>query len=272
MRAILPRFLCSKLDPFHARIEETLRSFSARLSPSARVLDAGSGECPFRAFFAGNRYVSVDKGVGDADWDYGDLSVVADLVALPFANRSFDAALCTVVLEHVPDPHAALVELHRVLHPSGRLYVAVPQFWELHQAPNDFYRYTRYGLEHLLCSSGFRIVQLEPTGGYFQLMGKLSIDLLQFFQTGIRVLLFPLLAPLFGLVIPLVCFYLDKFDRKKEFAVGLIAVAEPAPEAGRDSDRGFRGATLQGWRSKACVPPSTREYEETREPHLHTRG
>jgi SAM-dependent methyltransferase len=252
-RAILPRSLRSKLDPLHARIEETLRSFSAQLSPSARVLDAGAGECPFRAFFANNYYVSVDKAVGDAEWDYSRLSAVADLEALPFATGSFDAAVCTVVLEHVPNPHRVLVELRRVLQASGRIYIAVPQFWELHQAPNDFFRYTRYGLEHLLCSSGFKILELEATGGYFHLMGKLSIDLLQFFQKGLRVVFFPLLAPLFGVVIPLVCFYLDKFDREKAFSVGLIAVAEAAPESVPNSGRQFRGSSIQDWPSNACV-------------------
>ena len=228
MRIILPGFLRRRIDPFHARIQDGLEEFAAGLQPGARVLDAGAGECLFRNFFARNLYVAVDNTVGNAAWDYSRLSAVADLTALPFPNGSFDAVVSIVVFEHLSDPAAALREIRRILRNPGRLFIAVPQFWELHQEPYDFYRYTRYGLEHLLRTAGFKIVQLEPTGGYFHLVGKLSIDLLQFFQKGIRLVVFVLLAPVFGFAIPFLCYYLDKLDRKKDFAVGIVAVAETA--------------------------------------------
>jgi hypothetical protein len=78
-------------------------------------------------------------------------------------------------------------------------------------------------------SSGFRVVSIEPTGGYFQLLGKLSIDFLSFFEGGAGFILFLLLAPFFGFLIPLICYYLDKLDRKKDFALGFVAVGEVGP-------------------------------------------
>jgi SAM-dependent methyltransferase len=225
-RSLLPRFLLRRLDPFHTRIEQKLADFAASLPAGARVLDAGAGQCQFRAYFPGQRYVSVDSAIGDASWDYSRLSALGDLTALPFACGSFAAAISVVVLEHVADPAAALGEMRRVLAASGRCLIAVPQFWELHQAPHDYYRYTRYGLQHLLEGTGFRVIELEPTGGYFQLLGKLSIDLLQFFERGAGWILFVPLAPVFGFLIPLSCYYLDRLDRKKDFAVGFVAVAE----------------------------------------------
>jgi len=44
----------------------------------------------------------------------------ADVTRLPFANRSFDAAVCGWVLEHLPDPRPALREFNRVLVPDGK--------------------------------------------------------------------------------------------------------------------------------------------------------
>lgn len=228
-RKILPEFLRKRLDPFHWVIEEKLQEFAAALPPGGRVLDAGAGECPFRPLFSKQEYVAVDSAVGDPSWDYSHLTIVADLTALPFPDASFSAIICVVVLEHVSDPATAFREFRRVLAPQGRCFVAVPQIWELHQAPHDFFRYTRHGLEHLMTSAGLRVVSLEPTGGYFQLLGKLSIDFLSFFEGGLGFLLFILLAPLFGFLIPLICYYLDKLDRKKDFALGFVAVAEVAP-------------------------------------------
>jgi SAM-dependent methyltransferase len=46
---------------------------------------------------------------------------VADLTRLPYADASFDAAVCGWVIEHLPDPRHGLRELARVLAPGGKL-------------------------------------------------------------------------------------------------------------------------------------------------------
>jgi uncharacterized protein len=45
----------------------------------------------------------------------------ADARALPCADGSIDVAFLVAVLGEVPDPDAALAELHRVIRPGGRL-------------------------------------------------------------------------------------------------------------------------------------------------------
>jgi SAM-dependent methyltransferase len=54
------------------------------------------------------------------------VTLVGDLVSLPLAEGSFDAALCIHVLEHVEDDRGALRELHRILRPGGWAIVSVP--------------------------------------------------------------------------------------------------------------------------------------------------
>lgn len=44
-----------------------------------------------------------------------------DAQALPFADGRFDAVVCGFGIMHVPDPEAALAEMHRVLVPGGRI-------------------------------------------------------------------------------------------------------------------------------------------------------
>jgi SAM-dependent methyltransferase len=228
VRRWLPRWLRRRLDPFHIKIEDELLRFANSLPPGARVLDGGAGECPFRSWFKDAKYVAIDTAVGDETWDYTQLSAYADLTRLPFDDGAFDAAISIVVLEHVAYPAKAIGEFRRVLREGGRLFLAVPQVWQLHQSPHDFFRYTRCGTELLLRDAGFEVEMLKPTGGYFELLGKLSIDFLHFFEPGLLKIFWVLFAPIFGLLIPFVCYYLDKLDRRKDFAVGFIAIGKAA--------------------------------------------
>lgn len=54
---------------------------------------------------------------------------IGDATALDFAENTFDAVICSEVLEHLPDYHAAIAEIRRVLKPGGRLCVSVPHAW-----------------------------------------------------------------------------------------------------------------------------------------------
>ena len=61
-----------------------------------------------------------------ADLDPAGVDVQADITALPFPDASFDAVLCSHVLEHVGDDRAAMAEIARVLRPAGWALVLVP--------------------------------------------------------------------------------------------------------------------------------------------------
>lgn len=67
----------------------------------------------------GDRYVT-------ADIESPRAAVNLDIMALPFADRAFDALLCSHVLEHVPDDRRALRECFRVLRPGGWAVFLVP--------------------------------------------------------------------------------------------------------------------------------------------------
>ncbi len=65
---------------------------------------------------------NIDCVSGDLD-GHGQMRL--DVTALPFPDRSFDAVICSHVLEHVPDDRAALRELRRVMRGWGILQVPI---------------------------------------------------------------------------------------------------------------------------------------------------
>jgi SAM-dependent methyltransferase len=223
IQRMLPRFLRNYVLHFETAIERAAVSFEADLPARSRVLDAGAGEGKYSGIFSRHRYCGIDLAIGESGWDYSGLDAVADLVALPFADGSFDACISIVTLEHVCEPARVLNEIARVLKVGGRLLLVVPQDWEIHQAPHDYFRFTKYGVRFLLESSGFGEITLRSGGGYFRLLAHRLLNGLQFFPP---VLLLP--AALFlvppALVLPL----FDFLDRDRNFTLGYICTARKA--------------------------------------------
>lgn len=110
-----------------AKIEAVRRWLDA-LPRGVRVLDAGCGEGVLVDEYADRLAI---EGI---DQNYGSETVrTGSLTALPYAEASFDRALCLDVLEHLTfeEQPRALAELHRVLAPGGELLVSIPNLAHL---------------------------------------------------------------------------------------------------------------------------------------------
>jgi SAM-dependent methyltransferase len=107
---------------------EAVRRWLSALRAGTRVLDAGCGEGVLVEEFAGRLAI---EGV-DAHYS-SDRVRPGSLTSLPYADASFDRALCLDVLEHLTfeEQPRALAELHRVLRPGGELLVSVPNLAHL---------------------------------------------------------------------------------------------------------------------------------------------
>lgn len=86
-----------------------------------RVLELGCGRGAFQRL--AQDWFGVDLAAS-AGRQIKKPFAAASIDALPFKDESFDAAWSITVLEHVPQPEKALLELTRVLRPGGLAYLS----------------------------------------------------------------------------------------------------------------------------------------------------
>jgi ubiquinone/menaquinone biosynthesis C-methylase UbiE len=115
-------------------VRKMVSKYATRNAP---ILDAGCGTgLNLRHLPAGSTGVDINpRNIELLQKRLPNHTVVeGDVEALPFADGSFGTVLCTEVIEHIPDPSAALAEYRRVLQPGGVLIGSVPArsaIWKL---------------------------------------------------------------------------------------------------------------------------------------------
>lgn len=146
-------------------LEYENRCFASTLPSGSVVLDAGAGTQPYRELFSHCIYEAAD--FEKVDKGYAKSTYVCDLANIPVDDGYFDAILFNQVMEHLPEPTEVLREFYRVLMPAGRMICTAPLFYEEHEKPYDFYRYTQFAWRRLMQNAGFEIERLDWMEGYF---------------------------------------------------------------------------------------------------------
>ncbi len=118
--------------------------------------------------------------------------MVADMERIPLRTASVDTVVSCETIEHLPDPVAALRELHRVLQPGGRVLLTTPNYL----GPFGLYRaylrlrgrrYTEgdQPISRLTLlprtwlwvrRAGFRVVAVDGAGHYLLWRGRLPAE------------------------------------------------------------------------------------------------
>lgn len=211
------------MPPFNYSILRLNRVIARSLPYQGVVVDLGCGEAPYRdeILRSARTYIGVDWPASLHDRSKVDL--VADLSAgVPLTTASVDTVVCFQSLEHVKEPSRLLVECHRILRPGGRLLVTVPFMWHIHEEPNDYYRFTRFGLAYLLEQAGFDQIRIRENTGFWQMWVLKFNYHTRRFSVGPLKLLF---VPLWWVGQELACF-LDARDPSPEETASYTVSAE----------------------------------------------
>lgn len=144
-------------------VRRQLDSFLARQGSDARIVDIGSGNSSYNRFFPNRIALDIDPARKP--------DVIGDAHNLPFKDGEVEAILSTDVCEHLEDPIKAVSEMYRVLKPGGKVIFTTRFIFPIHDAPNDFWRFTKYGLRKLF--KDFEILELEPETTNFSTLAVL---------------------------------------------------------------------------------------------------
>lgn len=148
--------------------DQWVKNQALALPAGSTVLDAGAGASKYRPYFSHCRYKTQDfcQYEGELVQYREPVDYVCDITNIPEKAGSFDAILCTEVIEHVPDPIPVLAEFGRLVRSGGRLLLTAPLISALHMTPYHFFGgFTHYWYRHWLPRHGFRIESITPVGG-----------------------------------------------------------------------------------------------------------
>lgn len=186
------------------RLEKKLVFSLIGIRPGEAVLDVGCGTGNYTIELArrGAAVVGIDRSEEMLVWARQKVKderlkvnfQAADALDLPFPDSSFDAVVSNGLLCFLNEPEMALMEMHRVLKPGGRLVVGVLNKWSpwaLFRRMKGLFKDTIYNqarfisppeLEGFLKRAGFDVKDDKTCLFFFPISCKLYLRLAEPFE------------------------------------------------------------------------------------------
>ncbi|MDR1491554.1 MAG: class I SAM-dependent methyltransferase [Planctomycetaceae bacterium] len=158
-----------------------------------KVLDYGCGTRPYEPLFKEQsiKYIGADiigNPVADIHFQPGK--------TLQIENQSVDILFSSQVLEHVENVSGYMSECFRVLKPQGLLILSTHGYWTYHGYPEDYRRWTFFGLKSEIENAHFTVQNIIPCVGPLAYTTHLRSQLIRGFLYKFA----PISLPLIGLV------------------------------------------------------------------------
>jgi SAM-dependent methyltransferase len=150
---------------FHKDLYTAIQKYA-----KGKLLDIGCGNKPYEIWTTGKitEYVGCDVVQSSSN----KVDVMCEANNIPLENNSFDTVLSTQVIEHVEDHQGLVNEAYRLLKQDGYFILSGPMYWNLHEEPHDFFRFTKYGFKYILEKAGFEVCEIVSNGGAWATLGQ----------------------------------------------------------------------------------------------------
>ncbi len=192
--------------PHFRLLLKNIREWSEKLTEGSTVVSLErtmlyGGYSLVAPFFWKHKFISIDSSPTSAD-ERGayNRQMIEDprFIKIPFTHRapiddtgleknSADFLIVPNLVHHIENQQVLFEEIHRILKPGGLVYIFEPTLRELHQIPDDYLRYTPYGLQNVLKMAGMVPLNFELEGGPFSAIAYCWTQALQYFPTEKRV-------------------------------------------------------------------------------------
>jgi SAM-dependent methyltransferase len=152
--------------------------FAAYIKSGDHVFDIGCGNKPYERHIRSITGCTQKQAYTGCDVVQSSLAcadIICEATNIPAAAAQYDVVICTQVIEHVFEHAKVFGEAYRLLRSGGYFIVSSNLVWEVHEAPYDFYRFTRYGFEELLKRAGFVIKSGKANGGRYAAVGQVIL-------------------------------------------------------------------------------------------------
>ena len=194
---------------------------------SGNLLDIGCGNKPYKIFFE-NKIESY-TGCDIIQSDRNEVDIICPATDIPLPDNCKDTVFTTQVIEHVADHQKLLSEAYRILKPGGYIILSGPMYWEHHEQPFDFFRFTSFGFDYIFTKCGFKEIQIIPCGGKWALTGQVILNSFRssFNNKSFSRRLFKVVYTLLGIkyIINIGCSYLDKIDKDYSATLNFVVIA-----------------------------------------------
>ena len=161
---------------------------------TGKIIDLGCGTKPYEALFKDIKEYegidfksySINKDFQGGKPDYYFDKNYLETLNLPFKDDNFDHSVAFQVLEHHRNPAKMISEMSRVTKKGGYLLLTAPFLAGVHEEPNDYQRFTKYGLNELIRGFG-NIVEYKEEGSVFSTISLLLNEHLNVFAAKNRI-------------------------------------------------------------------------------------
>jgi 2-polyprenyl-3-methyl-5-hydroxy-6-metoxy-1,4-benzoquinol methylase len=140
-------------------------------------LDMGAGTGAFVQLMNSSGWVSIgiepDEEARNNALELHDTTLANTDAFYKLEDQSFDAISLWHVLEHVDQLHSYLAQLIKILKPSGKLFIAVPnytswdakhyiQYWAAYDVPRHLFHFSPKAMKRMIAGHGMSLRAIRP--------------------------------------------------------------------------------------------------------------